>query len=139
MRDQPRQSKFRKAQKGSNKGLVKGGAFVQEGDFGLKALDRGFITGKQIEACRVAINRKLGKKGTLVISIFPHKPVSKKPLEVRMGKGKGSVDHHVAVIKPGRVLFELSNVSHVQAQLAFSSAASKLPMRTKLVKRLEMV
>ena len=74
-----------------------------------------------------------------MISIFPHKPVSKKPLEVRMGKGKGSVDHHVAVIKPGRVLFELSNVNHVQAQLAFSSAASKLPMRTKLVKRLEMV
>lgn len=137
--EQPRRSKYRKKQKGSNKGLVKGGAFVHQGDFGLRALTRGFITGKQIEACRVAINRKLGKKGTLIISIFPDKPVSKKPLEVRMGKGKGSVDHHVAVIKPGRVLFELSNVTHEQAQVAFSSAASKLPMRTQLVKRLEVV
>ena len=104
---QPGKTKFRKSHKGSISGLAKGGEFVEFGEFGMQALDRGKITTNQIESCRVAINRHFARKGQVWIRVFPHKPVTAKPLETRMGKGKGNVDHYVAEIKPGRVLFEV--------------------------------
>lgn len=139
MKDRPSKSKFRKAQKGHHTGLSKAGNFVTAGDYGIQVLDRGWITGKQIEACRVAINRAFQRKGKVWINIFPDKPVSKKPAEVRMGKGKGGVDEYVAVVRPGRVLFEVSGVPRELAQDALRKASEKLGLKTRFVDRVEQV
>lgn len=133
----PTRTKYRKQQKGSFSGLAKGGQFVQFGEFGIQAVDRGRITHRQIEACRVAITRYFSRRGKVWIRIFPDKPVTKKPAETRMGKGKGGTDHWVAVIRPGRILFEVGNVSRADAQQALVRAAAKLPIKTKFVDRLE--
>lgn len=135
----PKRTKFRKQQKGNHTGLTKAGAFIEFGEFGIQALDRGRITSQQLEACRVAINRYFKRKGTVWIRVFPDKPVSKKPAETRMGKGKGAPDHWVAVIKPGRVLFEVANVTREEAQNALRRAAAKLNIKTRFVDRVEMV
>jgi large subunit ribosomal protein L16 len=136
----PKRTKYRKTQKGHTTGLSKAGNFVHFGDFGIQALERGWITSQQIEACRVTINRFFQRKGKVWIRIFPHKPVSKKPAEVRMGKGKGAVDHWVAVVRPGRIMFEVGgNVTPVEAQTAMRLAAAKLGIRTRFVTRLQHV
>jgi len=132
---QPKRTKYRKVQKGKNRGLAWKGSDVSFGDFGLQATDRVFITARQIEACRMAIQRHTKRQGKLFIRIFPDKPLTKKPLEVRMGSGKGSVELWVAVIKPGRVLFEVSGVPEEMAREAFEVAAAKLPVATKFLKR----
>ena len=133
----PKKTKFRKTQKGHLTGLSKGATLVDFGDFGIQALERGHITAQQIEACRVAITRFFNRRGKVWIRVFPDKPVTKKPLEVRMGKGKGNVDHWVAPVKPGRVLFEVGNVSRELAQDALRRAAAKLGLRTRFVERVE--
>lgn len=133
----PSRTKFRKSQKGSLKGLSKAANFVDFGDFGMQALDRGWITGQQIEAARVAINRHFARKGKVFIRIFPDKPVSKKPAETRMGKGKGAPSSWVACVRPGRVLFEVSGVTPGEAKQALRLAAAKLPIKTRFVTRLE--
>lgn len=135
----PARTKYRKQQRGSISGVSKGGSFVQFGEFGMQSLDRGWISGQQIEACRVAITRFFSRKGQVWIRIFPDKPVSKKPAETRMGTGKGATDHWVARVKPGRILFEVANVSREEAQEALRLAAAKLPLRTKFVARVETV
>ena len=135
----PKRTKYRKTQKGSKAGLSKGGNFVDFGDFGIQALDRRWITAQQIEACRVAINRYFQRRGKVWIRVFPDKSVSKKPAEVRMGKGKGGVSHYVAVVRPGRVLFEVGNVPRELAQEALRRASSKLGIRTRFVERIEQV
>lgn len=135
----PKRTKFRKCMKGNCAGLSKGGNFVHFGEFGMQALDRGWITAQQIEACRIAINRFFQRKGRVLIRIFPDKPISKKPAEVRMGKGKGNVDHYVAVVRPGRILFEVGNVSREMARQAMRLASAKLGIRTRFVERLEQV
>ncbi len=135
----PKRTKHRKQQKGQHAGLSKGGNFVDFGDFGMQVLDRGRITNRQIEACRVTINRFFQRRGNVWIRIFPDKPVSKKPAETRMGKGKGSTDHWVAVVRPGRILFEVGNVPEEMAKEALRRAAAKLPLRTRFVKRVETV
>jgi large subunit ribosomal protein L16 len=131
----PKRVKYRKAQRGSRKGLSLAGNRLEFGEYGLQALDRAWITNIQIEACRVAINRALKRKGKLWIRIFPDKPVTKKPLEVRMGKGKAAVDKWVAVVKPGRVLFEVDGIAESHARESLRLAASKLPIRTRFVTR----
>lgn len=133
----PKRSKYRKKQKGSCRGLSKGGNFVSFGDFGMQALDRGWITAQQIEAARIAINRYFQRRGKVWIRIFPDKPITKKPAEVRMGKGKGNPSQYVAVVRPGRVLFEVANVSREMAQEALARAAAKLGIRTRFVDRVE--
>src|SRR3990172_4946541 len=135
----PTRTKLSKQQKGDQRGLSKAACFLDFGDFGMQALDRGRITHKQIEACRVAINRHFQRKGRVWIRIFPDKPITKKPLEVRMGKGKGAVDHYVAVVRPGRILFEVGSVPKDLAQDALRRAAAKLPLKTRFVERVEMV
>ncbi len=135
----PRQVKRRKVQKGHMTGYSKGGNFVQFGDFGMQVLDRGWITGRQIEACRIAINRHFSRRGKVWIRIFPNKPICKKPAETRMGKGKGSPDQWVAVVKPGKILFEVGNVSMEDAREALRLASGKLGLRTRFVERLETV
>jgi large subunit ribosomal protein L16 len=135
----PVKTKYRKQQRGSVSGNAKGGFVVQFGDFGMQSLDRGWISGQQIEACRIAITRFFSRKGQVWIRIFPDKPVSKKPAETRMGTGKGAPDHWVARVKPGRILFEVGNVSREEAQEALRQAAGKLPLRTKFVARVESV
>ena len=131
----PKRVKYRKVQRGSRSGLAQSGNKLAYGEFGLQALERGWITGVQIEACRVASNRKMKRKGKQYIRIFPSKPITKKPLEVRMGKGKGGVDQWVAVVKPGTMLFELDGVSESLAKECLRLAATKLPIRTKFVQR----
>ena len=113
----PKRVKYRKVQKGSRRGMAKAGTTIAFGQFGLQAMERAWITNIQIEACRVAINRNLKRKGKLWIRIFPDKPYTKKPLEVRMGKGKGGVEGWVSVVRPGRMLFELDGVTETQARL----------------------
>jgi len=135
----PKKMKYRKRQKGNMTGLSKGGNFVSFGDYGMQALERGRITNKQIEACRVAINRYFQRRGKVWIRIFPDKPVSKKPAEVRMGKGKGNVDSWVAVVRPGKVLFEVANVPKENAKTALRLAAAKLGIKTRFVERVEQV
>lgn len=135
----PKKSKHRKMMKGSCSGLSKGAQFVHFGEFGIQALERGWITNQQIEACRVAINRYFQRKGKVWIRIFPDKPVTKKPQEVRMGKGKGGLDHWVAVVRPGRVLFEVGNVTREEAQNALRRAAAKIGLKTRFVERVEQV
>lgn len=136
---QPNRTKHRKQMKGQRKGLSKGAYLVNFGDYGMQCLDRGWITGQQIEACRVAINRFFQRRGKVWIRIFPDKPVSSKPAETRMGKGKGGVSHYVAVVRPGRILFEVANVPKDQAKHALRLAAAKLGLKTRFVERVEKV
>ena len=131
----PKRVKYRKVQRGSRKGLANSGNKVSYGEFGLQALERGWISGVQIEACRVAANRQMKRKGKLYIRIFPSKPITKKPLEVRMGKGKGGVDQWVAVVKPGTMLFEIEGVSESLAKECLRLAATKLPIKDRFVHR----
>jgi large subunit ribosomal protein L16 len=131
----PKRVKYRKSQRGRMAGKAKRGSTIAFGDFGLKALEPHWITSRQIEACRVALSRKMKRDGRVWIRIFPDKPVSKKPLETRMGKGKGAPEFWVAVVKPGRVLFEVSGVSREIAQDALKTCAYKLPIKTKVVVR----
>ncbi|GHB33823.1 50S ribosomal protein L16 [Salinicola rhizosphaerae] len=135
---QPKRTKFRKVQKGRNRGLAHRGSKVSFGDFGLKATDRGRITARQIEAGRRAITRHVKRGGKIWIRVFPDKPITNKPLEVRMGKGKGSVEYWVAQIQPGKVLYEIEGVSEELAREAFSLAAQKMPIATTFVKRTVM-
>ncbi|MDD3921681.1 MAG: 50S ribosomal protein L16 [Eubacteriales bacterium] len=131
----PSRVKYRKIQRGSYKGFATSGNRLAFGEYGLQVLDRGWIKAMQIEACRVSINRHLKRKGKLWIRIFPDKPVSKKPLETRMGKGKGAPEEWVAVVKSGRVLFEVDGVSERLARESLRLAASKLPFRTRFIMR----
>jgi large subunit ribosomal protein L16 len=131
----PRKTKFRKQQRGRRRGYAKGQTTVQFGDFGIKALDNGWVTNRQIEAARIAMTRKIKRGGKVWINVFPDKPVSQKPAETRMGSGKGAPEHWVAVIKPGRVMFELAGVPEPLAKEALRLAGQKLPIRTKFVKR----
>jgi len=135
----PKKTKHRKMHKGHRTGLAKRAAFVSFGDFGIQALERGWVTSQQIEACRVVITRFFNRRGKVWIRIFPDKPVTKKPAETRMGKGKGNFDHWVAVVRPGRVLFEVANVSKELAQDACRRAAAKLGIKTRFVERVEKV
>jgi len=135
----PSRTKFRKQQKGSLRGLTKAGQFVKFGDYGIQMLGRGYVTGRQIEACRVAITRSLSRRGRVWIRIFPDKPLTKKPAEVRMGKGKGGTDQWVASVRPGRILFEIANVAWEDARVALYKAAAKLPFETRFVERVEEV
>jgi large subunit ribosomal protein L16 len=132
---QPKRTKFRKQQKGRNRGLAQVGNRVSFGEYGLKATTRGFVTARQIESARRAITRYVKRGGKLWIRVFPDKPVTKKPVEVRMGKGKGNVEYWVAPIQPGRVMYEIQGVSEDQAREAFRLAAAKLAVRTTFVKR----
>jgi len=132
---QPKRTKFRKQHKGRNRGVAQGGNSVDFGEFGLKATTRGRITARQIEAARRAITRHVKRGGKIWIRIFPDKPITAKPLEVRMGKGKGNVEYWVAQIQPGRVLYEMEGVSEELAREAFRLAAAKLPVRTTFVTR----
>lgn len=132
---QPKRTKYRKQQKGRNRGLAHRGNEVSFGDYGLKAVDRGRITARQIEAARRAMTRHIRRGGKIWIRIFPDKPVSNKPIEVRMGKGKGNVEYWVAPIQPGRMLYEMQGVPREVAEEAFRLAASKLPVKTAFVER----
>ena len=131
----PRKTKFRKVQRGRREGVSKGQTQVQFGDFGLKSLEAAWITNRQIEAARIAMTRKIKRGGKVWINVFPDKPFTKKPAETRMGKGKGSPEGWVAVVKPGRVMFELSGVPEPLAKEALRLAAQKLPVKSKFVKR----
>lgn len=139
MKTSPTRTKYRKQQRGSISGLARSGEMLEYGDFGLKALDRGLVPAKQLEAIRIAITRELKRKGTVVIRVFPHKPYTKKPLETRQGKGKGGIEHYVAEIRPGAVLVEVGNVSADEAKIALAKASGKLSVKTKFVQRLETV
>ena len=132
---QPKRTKFRKQFKGRNRGLALAGSKVSFGEFGLKATERGRLTARQIESARRAINRYVRCGGKIWIRVFPDKPISKKPLEVRQGKGKGNVEYWVAQIQPGRVLYEIEGVAEEIAREAFRLAAAKLPMKTTFVSR----
>ena len=129
----PKKTKYRKMQKGRMKGLSQRGHQLSNGMFGVKALDAVFVSSRQIEAARIAATRYMKREGQLWIKIFPDKPITKKPLEVRMGKGKGALDHYVAVVKPGRILFEISGVPIDIAKEALRLASQKLPVKTKFV------
>jgi large subunit ribosomal protein L16 len=131
----PRRTKYRKQQRGRRRGLSKGQQNVHFGDYGLKALEAGWVTNRQIEAARIAMTRKIRRGGKVWINVFPDKPVSQKPAETRMGSGKGAPEHWVAVVKPGRVMFELAGVPEPLARDAMRLAAMKLPLKTKFVKR----
>src|SRR5512143_4188539 len=131
----PKKTKFRKVHRGRRAGETKGQSTVQFGDYGLKAIDRGWITNRQIEAARVAMTRKIKRGGKVWINVFPDKPITKKPLETRMGSGKGNPEGWVAVVKPGKVMFELAGVPEALAREAMRRAAMKLPVRTKFVYR----
>ena len=135
----PKRTKFRKMQKGRMKGTAQRGARINFGDFAIKTLEAGWITSRQIEACRIAITRKVKRTGKVWIRIFPDKPITKKPAETRMGKGKGAPEYFVAVVKPGRVLFELAGVPEDLAREAMSLAQYKLPVKTKFVVRPDYV
>ncbi|MFK8055766.1 MAG: 50S ribosomal protein L16 [Saprospiraceae bacterium] len=132
---QPKRTKYRKQQKGRIKGLARKGSTISFGAYGLKTMDAGRITNRQIESARIAMTRFMKREGKVWIRIFPDKPITSKPLEVRMGKGKGAVDHYVAAVKPGRVLFELDGVPEAVAVEALRLAAQKLPVLTKTVVR----
>ena len=131
----PKRVKHRKVQRGNNKGLATKNNKLDFGEFGIQAMTRGFVTNNQIEAARIAINRHLKRRGKLWIRLFPYKPVTKKPLEVRMGKGKGNVEAWVAPVKPGRVLFEVSGCTETEAREACARAANKLSLRCKFLVR----
>ena len=131
----PKKTKYRKQQRGRRAGTSKGQTAVAFGDYGLKSLDAGWLTNRQIEAARIAMTRKIKRGGKVWINIFPDKPVTQKPAETRMGSGKGSPEHWVAVVKPGRVMFELAGVPEPLAREALRLAGTKLSVRTKVVKR----
>jgi large subunit ribosomal protein L16 len=131
----PKRVKYRKQQRGRRKGRAYRGSEINFGEFGIKALEPAWLTNKQIEAARVALTRRIKRGGKVWICIFPDKPVTVKPAETRMGKGKGAPDHWVAVVKPGRILFELEGVNSQLAKEALSLAANKLPIKTKFVAR----
>ena len=135
---EPRKVKFRRHHRGNRRGMAMRGNKVSFGSYGLKAMEAGWITSRQIEACRVAISRVVRKIGKMWIRIFPDKPVTKKPAETRMGKGKGIPEYWVAVVKPGRILFEIEGVDRKGAEQAFHNAAHKLPIKTKVVGRREL-
>ena len=135
---QPKRTKFRKQQKGRNRGLALRGSKVSFGEYALKATDRGRMTSRQIEAARRAITRQVKRGGKLWIRVFPDVPITKKPIEVRQGKGKGNVEYWIAQIQPGRVLYEIEGVSEEVAREAFKLAAAKLPFRTTFVSRTVM-
>ena len=132
---QPKRVKWRKEHRGRMRGHAKGGTDVEFGEYGLKALERGWVTNRQIEAARIAMTRKIKRGGKVWINIFPDKPYTKKPAETRMGSGKGSPEGLVAVVKPGRVMFELSGVPEPLAREAMRLAGHKLPLKTKFVMR----
>ena len=131
----PKRTKYRKVQKGRVRGIAWRGSDVSFGDFGLQSMEHGWITARQIEATRMAIQRHVKRAGKLWIRIFPDKPITKKPLEVRMGSGKGSVEGWVAVVKPGRVMFEIQGVTEAMAREAFQLASAKLPIGTRVLVR----
>jgi large subunit ribosomal protein L16 len=135
---QPKRTKFRKQQKGRNRGIAWKGSDCSFGDIALQSTEGAWLTARQIEASRMAIQRHVKRSGALFIRVFPDKPVTKKPLEVRMGSGKGGVEGYVAVVKPGRVLFELSGVPEKLAREAFALASAKLPIHTKVLVRGEL-
>jgi large subunit ribosomal protein L16 len=135
---QPKRTKFRKQHKGRNRGLAFAGSTVSFGEFGLKSTGRGRITARQIEAARRAITRHVKRGGKIWIRVFPDKPITKKPLEVRQGKGKGNVEYWVAQIQPGRMLYEIEGISEELAREAFALASAKLPVSTAFVKRTVM-
>ncbi|APU67514.1 MAG: 50S ribosomal protein L16 [Christiangramia sp.] len=130
---QPKRTKYRKQQKGRMKGLAQRGHRLSNGTFGIKSMDSSFVTARQIEAARIAATRYMKREGSIWIKIFPDKPITKKPLEVRMGKGKGAVEYWAAVVKPGRIMFEIGGVPMDIAKEALRLAAQKLPVRTKFV------
>jgi len=132
---QPKRTKYRKQHKGRNRGLALRGSKVSFGEYGLKAIGRGRLTARQIEAARRAMTRHVKRGGKIWIRVFPDKPITQKPLEVRMGKGKGNVEYWVALIQPGKVLYEMEGVSEELAREAFDLAAAKLPIQTTFVKR----
>ena len=131
----PRKTKYRKVQRGRRRGVSKGQTQVQFGDFGLKSLDTGWVTNREIEAARIAMTRKIKRGGKVWINVFPDKPTTQKPAETRMGSGKGSPEHWVAVVKPGRGMFELAGVPEPLAREAIRLAAMKLPVKAKFVSR----
>mgnify|MGYP000942428897 CR=1 FL=1 len=131
----PKKTKYRKAFKGRRRGMARGGTEVSFGDYGLQALESSYITARQIEAARITITRTMKRGGKVWINIFPHKPVTRKPAEVRMGSGKGNVEYYVAQVKRGRVMFEISGVSEEVAKEAMRKAGHKLPINTQFVTR----
>lgn len=131
----PKRVKYRKMQRGSRKGKADRGTSLAFGEYGCKSLDRAWVTSTEIEACRVSINRYMKRKGKLWIRIFPDKPVTKKPIEVRMGKGKGNPEFWVAIVKPGRILFEIGGITEKLAREAFRLADAKVHVRTKFITR----
>jgi large subunit ribosomal protein L16 len=135
---QPKRTKFRKMQKGRNRGLAQRGSTVSFGEYGLKAIGRGRLTARQLESARRALTRHIKRGGKVWIRVFPDKPITQKPLEVRQGSGKGNVEYWVANIQPGRILFEIEGVAPELAQEAFALAAAKLPFATKIAKRVVM-
>jgi large subunit ribosomal protein L16 len=135
---QPKRTKYRKQMKGRNRGLAFRGSDVSFGDYGLKSIDRGQLTARQIEAARRAMTRFIKRGGKIWIRVFPDKPITKKPLEVRQGKGKGNVEYWVAQVQPGRCLYEIAGVSEDLAREAFRLAAAKLPVRTVFIERQAM-
>tara|TARA_B100001996_G_C18639603_1_gene585112 strand:- start:1222 stop:1635 length:414 start_codon:yes stop_codon:yes gene_type:complete len=132
---EPKKVKFRRVHRGNRRGMASRGTHVAFGNYGLKAVESGWVTARQIEASRIVISRVVRKIGKMWIRIFPDKPVTARPAETRMGKGKGSLDHWVAVVKPGRILFEVDGVTREQAEQAFRDAGHKLPVKTKVVER----
>lgn len=131
----PKRAKHRKVQRGTRTGVSKGGTNIDFGQYGLKALEDGWVTSRQLEAARIALTRKIKRGGKIWIRVFPDKPVTKKPAEVRMGKGKGAPEIWVAVVKPGRIMFEIEGVSEDLAREAVTLAGHKLPIKSKFVKR----
>ena len=133
----PRRVKHRKQQRGRMDGYAKGGTSISYGDFGIQALEPGWITARQIEAARIAMTRHIKRGGKVWINVFPHKPVTQKPAETRMGSGKGNPEHWVAVVKPGRIMFELAGVGEPLAREAMERAIQKLPIKAKIISRQE--
>ena len=132
---EPKKVKYRRVHRGNRRGMSMRGNFVSFGSYGLKAIEPGWVTARQIESSRIVISRIVRKIGKMWIRIFPDKPITARPAETRMGKGKGSLDHWVALVKPGRIIFEIDGVSKEEAVQAFRDAGHKLPMKTKLVER----
>ncbi len=135
---QPKRTKYRKQQKGRNRGLAHRGSTLSFGSYGLKTIEAGRITNRQIEAARIAMTRHMKREGNVWIRIFPDKPITSKPAEVRMGKGKGALDHYVAVVKPGRIMFEMDGVTKETAVEGLRLAAQKLPVLTRIVIRRDL-
>jgi large subunit ribosomal protein L16 len=135
----PKKVKYRKQQRGRRAGNAKGGDYIAFGDYALQAVEAGWVTARQIEAARIAISRAVKRGGKLWIRVFPDKPITKKPLETRMGKGKGNPEEWVAVVKPARILYELEGVTHEVAEQAMKLAAHKLPVKTRFLSRHEVL